>query len=68
MTYINYGSCSGCDTLLSLQCDYSNDAAKTKIKGFICLCKDILMNTIKPYNSGWRKEEEWDPIKWDGNF
>lgn len=69
MTYINYGSCSGCDTLLSLQCEYryyEND--DEKIKGFMTLCKDILQNTIKPYNDGWRKEEEWTPIEWNGEF
>jgi hypothetical protein len=32
------------------------------------LCKDILQNTIKPYNNGWRKEEEWEPIEWNGEF
>lgn len=77
MTYINYGSCSGCDTLLSLQYDHSyyGDDEKTreeyfedKIKGFMILCKDILQNTIKPYNSGWRKEEAWEPIEWSGEF
>lgn len=77
MTYINYGSCSGCDTLLSLQCDryYYGDDEKTKedylndkINGFMCLCKDTLINTIKPYNNGWRKKEKWEPIEWDGSF
>ena len=77
MTYIDYGSCSGCDTLLSLQSDFGyygdNDKTKEdylneKINGFMCLCKDILMNAIKPYNSGWRKEEKWEQVEWDGSF
>lgn len=77
MTYIGYGSCSSCDTLLSLQYDYGyygdddktkEDYLKDKINGFMTLCKDILMNTIKPYNSGWRKEVDWEPVEWDGNF
>jgi hypothetical protein len=65
MTYVSYGSCSGCDTLQSLY--YCNDTNE-KINGFMCLCKDILTNTIKPYNEGWRFSKQWEQIEWEGNF
>lgn len=80
MTYIEYGSCSSCDTLQSLQADcyyYGYDAGQAeaeedfinqKINGFMHLCKDILCNTIKPYGSGWRNTEEWSETQWEGEF
>ena len=60
MTYIEYGSCSCCDTLQSIQ--YDDDEERT-IKGFMTLSKDILSNTIKPYNCGWRNDERFDTVK-----
>lgn len=62
MTYVGYGSCSGCDTLQAIQTDYHTDDKLTdsQVKDFMTLCKDILSNTIKPYNSGWREEEEFN--------
>lgn len=74
MTYIDYGSCSCCDTLQSLQAtdyNYYEDEGQTKekkINGFMYLCKDILCNTIKPYNSGWYRAEQWSETQWDGEF
>lgn len=63
MTYVNYGSCSGCDTLLNIQ-GYSNEAlTESQVKDFMVLCKDILTNIIKPYNCGWRQEEDFEQIK-----
>lgn len=59
MTYVGYGSCSGCDTLQAIQ-DYTDDKlSDSQIPSFMTLCKDILSNTIKPYNCGWREEEEF---------
>lgn len=57
MTYVGYGSCSGCDTLLSMQCDRDN------IDEYVKLCKDIICNIIKPYNCGWRNEEEFEVVE-----
>ena len=57
MTYVGYGSCSGCDTLLSIQYEENN------INEFVQLCKDIVCNIIKPYNCGWRNEEEFEPVE-----
>ena len=60
MTFINYGSCSACDTLLSIQ-DYGEEKlTDDQVKDFMKLCKDILMNTIKPYNSGWQHTDKYD--------
>ncbi len=59
MTYIDYGSCSGCDTLQAIQ-DWSGDKLTSQqVTDFMTLCKDILCNTIKPYNRGWREENEF---------
>jgi hypothetical protein len=54
MTYVGYGSCSGCDTLQHIQCA---DDGEDKINNFMVLCKDILTNTIRPYNFGWRNSD-----------
>ena len=61
MTYVGYGSCSGCDTLLSIQ-GYSDEQllSASQVEDFMKLCKDILTNTIKPYNGGWRFNEEFE--------
>ena len=60
MTYVGYGSWSGCDTLLNIQ-DYNDEQllSESQVKAFMQLCKDILTNTIKPYNGGWRHEEDF---------
>ena len=57
MTYVGYGSCSGCDTLQGLQMEKNN------IDEYVKLCKDIVCNIIKPYNCGWRNEEEFEPVE-----
>ncbi|QJU22620.1 hypothetical protein HLY09_26190 [Enterocloster bolteae] len=59
MTYIGYGSCSCCDTLQAIQDGYDKKLAGQQIVDFMTLCKDILSNTIKPYNNGWREEDEF---------
>lgn len=57
MTYVGYGSCSGCDTLQSLQ------MGNVDVDGYVKLCKDIICNIVKPYNSGWRNEEEFESVE-----
>lgn len=59
MTYIGYGSCSCCDTLQAIQDWTNNKLTGQQVTDFMTLCKDILSNTIKPYNSGWREEKEF---------
>lgn len=62
MTYVGYGSCSGCDTLLSAQ-NWGDDLLdEEQIKAFMWLSLHILENMIKPYNSGWRNDEDWQQV------
>lgn len=60
LTYVAYGSCCCCDTLQSVQ--YEDDKEQ-KIKDYMTLCKDIVTNIIKPYNHGWRHDENFDIIE-----
>ena len=63
MTYVGYGSCSGCDTLQAIQ-DYGEEKlTDQQVEDFMKLCKDILTNTIKPYNGGWRQTELFEQIE-----
>lgn len=56
MTYVNYGSCGGCDALLSIT-DYGEDLPNERqLKELMQLCLNIIQNTIKPYNNGWRED------------
>lgn len=64
MTYVGYGSCSGCDTLQAIQEWDSDNINKDQfIKDIMELCLDIVQNTIKPYNNGWRSEERFTEIE-----
>ena len=63
MTYVGYGSCSGCDTLQAIQ-DYPDKSlTEEQVSDFMTLCKDILTNTIKPYNNGWREDENYNQVE-----
>lgn len=67
MTYVGYGSCSGCDTLQHIQSLYwpgdDNEKLKEKaLKEYMSLCKDILTNMIKPYNTGWRQDDRFEVV------
>lgn len=63
LTYAGYGSCSGCDTLLSIQ-DWTNGSVPTEsqTEDYMTLCKDLVCNIVKPYNCGWRKDEKFVEI------
>lgn len=65
MTYAGYGSCSGCDTLEYIR-SMSNYDEQTptadQIKCYMLLCKDLVTSMIKPYNSGWRDESEFEEV------
>lgn len=67
MTYIGYGSCSVCDPLESILSatwwEDVNAPTENQIKDLMGLCKDIVQNTIKPYNNGWRQDEKFKQIK-----
>lgn len=63
MTYVGYGSCSGCDTLMSIT-DYNREPpTKEQVSDLLTLCKDIVTNTIKPYNYGWRYDSLFDNVE-----
>ena len=62
MTYTGYGSCSGCDTLLSIQGHSDGLLTPRQVKDYMGLCKDLLTNMIKPYNCGWRLEDEFTEV------
>ena len=66
MTYIGYGSCSVCDALQGVQ-SWSNygkeKPTEEQLDGFMDICRDLICNTIKPYNFGWREDENWLPAE-----
>ncbi len=63
MTYVGYGSCSGCDTLLAIQnYEYGKPLTERQLKDFMALCKDLVTNMIRPYNCGWREDEDFVEI------
>lgn len=63
MTYVGYGSCSGCDTLLSIIDSDNEQPTDKQVKDLMVLCKDIITNIIKPYNHAWRKNEMFDTVE-----
>lgn len=65
MTFVSYGSCSGCDTLQDIQ-RYDRDD-DVPIKDFMALCRDIVSNIVKPFNTGWRNQKDFEPVKMDEN-
>lgn len=63
MTYVDYGSCSGCDTLQYIQSlNYDAKPTEKQLKEYMTLCLDLVRNTIKPYNIGWRYDSKYDII------
>lgn len=61
LSYIEYGSCSLCDTLENIFWKSRN--MKEQVDGLMALCKDLVCNIVKPYNDGWRYEEEFATIQ-----
>lgn len=68
MTYVNYGCSSRSDPLLHIQNHKDETISENQLKDFMLLCKDIVANMIKPYNSGWRYEDEFTEVKADGRL
>lgn len=63
MTYVGYGSCCVCDILQAIQ-DWDNvKPTEQQLKDYMTLCKDLVCNMIKPYNTGWRADECFEPIQ-----
>lgn len=67
MTYVDYGSCSGCDTFESIKADYINSwddpISEKQANNIFTLCRDIVNHTIKPYNHGWRNDPRFDHVE-----
>ena len=63
MTYVGYGSCSGCDTLMSITGYKSGPPTEEQVSDLLTLCKDIVTNTVKPYNHGWRYDSLFDNVE-----
>lgn len=63
MTFVEYGSCSGCDTLQAIQCFLGTKDRDKSVDDLMNLCKDLICNMIKPYNTGWRHDEKFDTIE-----
>ena len=63
MTFVEYGSCSGCDMLQEIQCFLGTKDRDKSIDDLMNLCKDLICNMIKPYNTGWRHDERFSTIK-----
>lgn len=58
LTFVGYGSCSGCDSLLAVH-EYCDEMTVEKANRYLALCRGMITNMIKPYNYGWRCEEEY---------
>ena len=67
MTYIGYGSCSGCDLLQSIQPDNHEETTDEDIAEFMALCKDFITNMVKPYNQGWRYDDKFEHVTMEEN-
>lgn len=64
MTFVYYGSCSGCDTLQGIQAyGWDEPITETQRSDLLQLCRDIIVNTIKPYNYGWRNNTDFDIVE-----
>lgn len=58
ITYVEYGSCSVCDTLERIQSWHTELTPPTKeqLNDFMKLCEDLICNIVKPYD-GWYKDD-----------
>lgn len=65
MSYIGYGSCTACDTLQGIQYDDESDSDIDAVDEYMNLCRDIVSNTILPYNNGWRHDDLYDTVTVD---
>ena len=62
LTYVGYGSCSGCDTLQSIQEWDGKKLTDSQIKDFMKLCGDLVCSIVKPYNRGWRNDDRFTEV------
>lgn len=50
ITYVGYGSCSGCDALLAISGYESGRPTNEQVKNYMDLCLNILQHCKFPYN------------------
>ena len=66
LTYVDYGSCSGCDMLQRIFASTDDYTAKLpneqQLADFMDLCRHLVCNMIKPYNAGWYYSSEFDTV------
>ena len=67
LTFVNYGSCSVCDTLMGIQGFDDSKPTEQQLIDYMVLCKDLVMNMVKPYNDGWRKDERYNTVELEEN-
>jgi len=66
MTYQDYGSCSGCDTLQNILMYCDKNPSGNELNRLLDLCRDLIMRTIKPYTGSWYGQEgDFDQIDID---
>jgi hypothetical protein len=64
LTYVGYGSCSGCDTLQRIwEKSKRKTPTKLQLKDYMSLCKDIVANMVKPYDDGWRLNDDFETVE-----
>lgn len=63
MTFVGYGSCSGCDALMAIQDWEEKEPTEQQVSDFMTLCRDLVTRTIKPYNCGWGYSEDFDTVQ-----
>lgn len=50
MTYVDYGSCTYCDTLMGIQHSFGEEITDDQVNDFMTLCKDLVTNMVSPFN------------------
>ena len=63
LTFVSYGSCSVCDTLMGIQDWDDVPPTEQQLKDYMALCKDLVANMVKPYNNGWREDERYNTVE-----
>lgn len=63
MTFVGYGSCSGCDTLMAIQDWEEKEPTEQQVSDFMTLCRDLVTRTIKPYNCGYGYSDDFDAVQ-----
>ena len=66
MTYIGYGSCSGCDAMQHAYYSHEDEDIEGKVDDIMKICRNLVENTIHPFNNGWRGDDyRFVQVKWE---